>query len=221
MNNMKMRWGVSKNMHGNDAWIKELVLTFIATTLSIVLTFGTAAWFEKRQKDETRRLTAMMVISNIGYFVQNMHNLDNTLVEWQTTLTRISSMPRDSVLMLSEEEAQSFYNALAQGALLSRDKTAETIFSSSMSTWRDIGNLRFIEHVGECYSFINDIENNYRVQLERRGEISQRMLDSFDYENMTDGELVADVLDMKGVKAYITDFTQGFFLENPFALIRN
>lgn len=31
-------------------WFKELLLTFLGTTISIVLTFGTAQYFEQKQK---------------------------------------------------------------------------------------------------------------------------------------------------------------------------
>ena len=91
-----------------------------------------------------------------------------------------------------------------------RDKTAENIFTNDISTWRDVGNLRFISNVGECYSFINDIEKNYRIQLDRKNELRQHFIEEYDYEKMTDGECVATILDMKGVKFFIDDFTEGF-----------
>lgn len=46
-------------------WIKELLLTFIATTISIVLTFGTAAYLEDRQTVKARRMMAMTIINDI------------------------------------------------------------------------------------------------------------------------------------------------------------
>ena len=47
-------------------------MTFLGTTISIVLTFGTAAWLDHRQQIKNRRQTAMMVLSNIEDFVWNM-----------------------------------------------------------------------------------------------------------------------------------------------------
>ena len=88
-------------------------MTFLGTTISIVLTFGTAAWLDHRQQIKNRRQTAMMVLSNIEDFVWNMRYIDSTLVK-------------------------------------------------------------------------------------------------YDYEKMTDGECVAAILDMKGVKFFIDDFTEGF-----------
>ena len=47
------------------SWAKELLLSFIGTTLSIVLTFGTAHFVEQKQNREAGRQTAMMVIHDI------------------------------------------------------------------------------------------------------------------------------------------------------------
>ena len=43
-------------------WLKDLLMTFIATTFSIVLTFGTAALIDKKQKEESKRQMVMYVL---------------------------------------------------------------------------------------------------------------------------------------------------------------
>ena len=45
--------------------VKELLLTILATTISIVLTFGTAHYIEVRQAEQTRRLMALTLIKDI------------------------------------------------------------------------------------------------------------------------------------------------------------
>ena len=192
------------------SWARELLMTVLGTSISIVLTFGTAAWLDRRQQEKNRQQTALMVISNIEVFAQNMRFVDSTLVEWSETLKRISALPRDSVLRLNHDEAYAFLAAIGRGVLLQRDKTAENIFSNDISTWRDVDNMLFITCVGESYSFINDIEKNYRIQLDRKNEIYKRFVEDNDYEHMTDGECVATLLDMKDTKYFIMDFTQGF-----------
>ena len=49
--------------------VKELLMTFIGTTLSIVLTFGTAHYVDQKEKKALGRQTVMMVI----------HDMDNTV----------------------------------------------------------------------------------------------------------------------------------------------
>lgn len=52
-----------------NSMMKELFMTFIGATLSIVLTFGTAHYIDLREKKALVRQTAMMVI----------HDMDNTV----------------------------------------------------------------------------------------------------------------------------------------------
>ena len=208
--NVKFRMPKFGQMQGGKSMLRELLMTTVGTTISIVLTFGTAAWMDQRQKEKNRRQTTMMVLSNIENFAQNMRHIDSTLVEWGSTLKRIVALPRDSVLRLNEDEAQAFADAVFACVFLERDKTAENIFTNDISTWRDVGNLRFISNVGECYSFINEIENYYKMQLDRKIELSQRFNEEHDHDKMTDGECVAAILDMKGTKSFIDDFANGF-----------
>lgn len=209
--NVKFRMPKLGQMQSGKSMLRELLMTTLGTTISIVLTFGTSAWIDQQQKEKNRRQTAMMVLSNIEDFVRNMRYVDSTLVKNDSALTRIAALPRDSVLRLNEDEAQAFLAAvIGGGVILQRDKTAENIFTNDISTWRDVGNLRFISNVGECYSFINDIEKNYRIQLDRKYELRQRFIEEYDYEKMTGAECVAAILDMKGAKLLIDDFTEGF-----------
>ena len=57
-----------------DDMFKDLSLTFIGTTLSIILTFGTAQYLEQKQLREDGRQTAMMVI----------HDMDGTAEYFQS-----------------------------------------------------------------------------------------------------------------------------------------
>ena len=44
---------------------KELLLTILGTTISIVLTFGTAHLIERRQAEQARKLMAMTIINDM------------------------------------------------------------------------------------------------------------------------------------------------------------
>ena len=48
-----------------QGWLKELLMTFLGTTISIVLTFGTAAYLEDRHTERARRMMAMTIINDI------------------------------------------------------------------------------------------------------------------------------------------------------------
>ena len=52
--------------------LKEMAMTIIATTFSIILTFGSSSIIEKRQKEKNRRQTVMMVIHDIEENVKQL-----------------------------------------------------------------------------------------------------------------------------------------------------
>ncbi len=67
--NVKFRMPKFNQNLDKSSMMKELLMTFIGTTLSIVLTFGTADYIDKKEKKNLGRQTAMMVI----------HDMDNTV----------------------------------------------------------------------------------------------------------------------------------------------
>ncbi len=61
------------NMNGlRGGFWKQLGMLVLGTTVSLVLTFGTAQVIEKKQRANDRRLTALMVMSNIESFAQQL-----------------------------------------------------------------------------------------------------------------------------------------------------
>ncbi len=53
-------------------WWKDFVVAILATTVSIVLTFGTSKWVERNNQKKERRLTSLMVMSSIESFARSI-----------------------------------------------------------------------------------------------------------------------------------------------------
>ena len=151
--------------------VRELLLTTLATTISIVLTFGTAALLERKQQEKNRRQITLMVISDIYDFARVMERTDTALlVPWKESLLEMKAMPRDSIIMLDDEEVlQGYWNALGQGAMLPRDHTAQNLFSSDISIWRDVDNSTTIPD-GSSLAFTPTMRG--RRRRSRAGRIS-------------------------------------------------
>ena len=58
-----MKWKLS------DFW-KQALSSTLGTIIGIVLTFGTSAWINHREKQETERTAALMVIHNLDSFME-------------------------------------------------------------------------------------------------------------------------------------------------------
>lgn len=206
--NVKFRMLRVGNMEGKT-WLQELLMTILATSISIVLTFGTAALIDKRHQTKNRKQAAMMVISDIYSIIDNMKRADSLAFRPnQSLLAQFETIPRDSVLLLNTDEAAlPYFNAMVQEWIYTRDKTAENIFSRDISTWHDVGNFKFIKNVGLCYSIIEDLEHRLAIQNERRANNYQLFAQRNDWKNLTNGETLITIYEMKEVQIYIQDYT--------------
>lgn len=190
---------------------KELTLSIVGTTISIILTFGTAAALEHRQQEENRRLIAMMVISDIYDFESMLRRIDDgEFANWQRNLKELQTLSHDSILRLTDEQLDKYWTAISAPLSFSRDKTAQNIFSSDMSTWRDVGNFRFIKVVGQTYSEIEDIEKNVKVKMDEKSSNNNLFMTNYDTENMSDGEQLIAYMEMKEVQRFMLDFCNNF-----------
>ena len=167
-----------RQLTGNNM-LKELLLTTLATSISIVLTFGTAMYIEHRQKEKNRRQTTMMVLSDIYVFEKDLEQFDSIYIsKWKDDLIELQSLSRDSIMNLPDDELKRYWSALTTPVMLPRDKTAENIFTRDVSTWREVGNFRFIKLVSFIYTYINDIEKNFNVQIDRKTDNCQAFLEN-------------------------------------------
>jgi len=145
--------------HGST-W-KELLLTIIGTTISIILTFGTAACLDRCERVDDRKMSALMVMSNIESFSRNVDLMAQDIARCDSIGTWLLSLPQDRLNKISPEEASDIINEVIGSInFLSHDKTAESIFSNNIETWKNMDNFQFIDNVGKCFAKMNADENN-------------------------------------------------------------
>ena len=58
-----------------NTWGKSILTSVLGTTISILLTFGTSALIERKEKADIQRQTAMMVIHDIDMCIDQMEDL--------------------------------------------------------------------------------------------------------------------------------------------------
>lgn len=123
--------------------MKQFMLSLLATTVSIVLTFGTAAVIDSNKKQKEKREIVMMV----------MYDMYNSLQSVQ----RADSMIRESMeLQLQIAKDTSKFNTLKFNMIhkvprIEFTETTERIFSTSIETINTVGNVLFTENVAEFY----------------------------------------------------------------------
>lgn len=151
----------------NGFW-KDFVVAIIATTISIVLTFGTASLVNRNNQKKERRLTALMVMSNIETFARDLEETENEMATIDSVATWLLRLRIDDVVKLGNSPFNEPIAVVFGVPIMHHDKTAETIFSSNIDTWKNMGNYNFIDNVGKCFSQMNWIEeyyNDYILQI--------------------------------------------------------
>ena len=146
------------------AWIRES--QFLATTLSIILTFGTTGLVEHCQRIKDRKMSALMVMSNIDQFSQQLDKRAQEMARLDSISTWMLSLPKDSLDMIPVSDMTGIINQIVALELISHDKTAEGIFSSGIETWKNLGYFQFIDNVGLSFSKMNNEESYWNEWVE-------------------------------------------------------
>ena len=127
------------------ASIKQFLLSLLATTVSIALTFGTAAIIDYNKKQSEKREIVMMVMYDMYNSLKSTEEADSMIRQSMDIQRQIA------------EDTTQFNKLRHQMALLmpmggyGYTETTEHIFSSSIETINTVGNVLFTENVAEFY----------------------------------------------------------------------
>ena len=149
----------------SPTWLKDLLVAFAATTLSIILTFGTTGVVNRIKQKQERRLTALMVMSSIEQFARDLELIEKDMAYRDSIATWLLSIPVKDVAKLGDEPFKEALQEVYDLALINREKTAETIFSSHIDTWKSMENFKFIDNVGWCFSYMDYLEGAYNKSI--------------------------------------------------------
>jgi len=145
--NVKVRMPkFGKKMRTKKYWLKELLLTILATSISIVLTFGTANLIESHHKKKAQRKMAMMVIHDIDESIKQMEVVDSLLRGLRDMQFEILEGRYDETLDIAGIMMANYDPSYVKFA-----ETTQRIFTSNVDTWSTIGKVDFIDNVSGCY----------------------------------------------------------------------
>jgi hemoglobin-like flavoprotein len=145
---------------GSSSSLKHFLLSLLATTISIVLTFGTSAFIEKRQKKADKREMVMMIIYDFDKTIEQLQQADSVLQQASSLQLEIALHP---------ESYDSLRFRFTEAIMISQmdfSETTEKIFSSNIETFNTLGNVNFVHEVSSFYNlrqkYQEDILNNYK-----------------------------------------------------------
>jgi len=135
----------------SNRWWAPLIISIIGTAIGVGLTFAVNNWMDKRQKQQTQRLMAMMVIHDIDESINYLKNYKEevetmyyTTMYVRNHLSELESLPTDTLFqalkfIVNDEEDFRF------------DMSKEKIFHSSPDIWQNLGSMKFIDNVQSFY----------------------------------------------------------------------
>ena len=149
------------NVDSRRGFWKQIVMIIVGTTISLAFTITAARVTEEIQRNKDRRLSAMMVMSNIESFARTLESRAERMAQADSIATWLLSKPLDELERMPEAELDNLVSRVTVGSLLARDKSAENIFSNNIETWKNVGNVQFIDNVGACFSAMEGVEEDY------------------------------------------------------------
>jgi hypothetical protein len=124
--------------------VKQFLLSLFATTVSIALTFGTAAIIDYNKKQKEKHEIVMMVMYDMYNSLSMVQKADSLIHKSMLQQRKIAEDTTKSDLKMRIQMVHMMPRT-------DYTETIERIFSSSIETINTVGNMFFIENVAEFY----------------------------------------------------------------------
>ena len=193
---------------------KELLLTTLGTTISIILTFGTAHFIEQREKEQARRMLAMTIINDIDESLKVAKNLLEA-EEKGRNISYYLMENIDSLESISKDTLIAFLTYVTTFEFDSKrefKKTNESIFSSSQDSWRTLNDRKFLSNVQVFYNARSLLEQKQKEWIYFQKPVSkeeeyQMIMESFEMSS-PEGFIatIRRLLNSTRVKRYVESF---------------
>lgn len=165
---------------------KTLGMMILSTTISLSLTLAVAAYMNAKQRAKDRRLSAMMVMSNIESFARTLELRSERMAPADSLSAWLLNMPLEELELMPEKELEDLISRATYVATLNHDHSAENVFSNNIETWKNMGSVQFIDLVGSCFSAINGVEEQFNEWVKGVPEAKRDVLNNpDDYEGST------------------------------------
>lgn len=122
---------------------RQFLMSLVATTISIILTFGTAALLDSNKKEKAKREMVMMILYDMAGSVEH--------VQKQDSLIRAGFEQQLAVLKNPQLLAENPFLFTRYFPFGKYTETVERIFSSNIETISTISNALFAENVSTFY----------------------------------------------------------------------
>ena len=142
-------------------FVNRIGTIVLGTTISLIVTIVAAQILERNHRAKDRRLSALMVMSNIESYARILESAHEYMERADTVSAWLLNLPLNEVDSLDQDSLLTLMDELMYIPLIIYDKTTEGIFSDDIETWKNMGNFLFIDNVGKCFSDMRTIEKEW------------------------------------------------------------
>ncbi len=153
-----------------NSFLNRIGAIVLGTTISLIVTITAAQILERNHRAKDRRLSALMVMSNIESYARILESAHEYMGRADTVSAWLLNLPLNQVDSLDQDSLLSLMDELMYIPLIIYDKTTEGIFSDDIETWKNMGNFLFIDNVGKCFSDMRTIEKEWTAFSEEMDE---------------------------------------------------
>ena len=144
--NIKLHTPKSLQTGSGMTSIKQFLLALLATTISIVLTFGTAAIIDNHKKKTAKKEMVMMVLNDFDKTIGVVESIDSGLCECRRLQREIAIHPEQY-----DSLSKCFIQEITDWSVVEFIETTERIFSTSIETFNTIGDVNFVNEASDFY----------------------------------------------------------------------
>ena len=141
--NIKLHTPKSLKTGSGMSTLKQLLMSIVATSISIILTFGTAYFVDKNKKEKEKREMVMMIMYDMQETLRQVEENDSCLINFIRLQTDILANP--------ETFDDKLFDLGMFIPFLHFNSTPENIFRSNIETINTISNIAFVENVSSFY----------------------------------------------------------------------
>ena len=157
---------------------KTFLVSVLGTAIGVALTFSLNGLRESRQKAQAQRLTAIMVIHDIDNTIDVMKEIrdaEQKLNDYSKFtlehIDRLETVPNDTLYNLA-------YMISRPDAPFHFDTSKEKIFHSSLDSWQNLGDVKFMDNVQSFYYQ----RQGFQVFLDKAPQWLEPITDQFLYK---------------------------------------
>ena len=129
---------------------KEFLMSLAATTVSIVLTFGTTAVIDRKKKNDEKREMVLMVMYDMRETLKDVERCTRELCEFFDLQVEVLAHP--------DEIEGKYPEFVTHVPIFEYTTTTESIFKSNIETIKTIGNILFVEVSSSFYDERRDYQ---------------------------------------------------------------